>query len=568
VGEPYVNAYLDRSTDSASTRYFPLFGLFVVVLNLALYRSFRALAAFLVTLGVSMALAVGYVGMTGGVITLVSPLVPMVVLITTTATLVYIHSRYVEHPEGSTVEDHQVFALVNKFVACTASIFATAVGFAALVVSKIQPIRDMGIWVAVGLLFTWLVVFTLFPALQRIFNTPTQQERRIAGRRFLRLSQALPHFSYKYRWPLIFVFVLLSAAGAVALFGFPGVLKPMPFETDSLTYIDPRSQVYKDTRRLETIVKGLTLSEVWIKGEVGSLTEPDVLSGLNAFQEALERDRRVGSVIGATTILRLRRYLSGHGDAFPGNPEEVAGLGADLEQLLPDEPMLGRFVDPALSQTHVAVLSESLDFDGIQALKAMIEQRWRETARAHRALAPLHLAITGVAPLQAKIGHHLVPTLVESFIITVVIIFGAFLLVFRNGPARLMAMIPSVFAILVMFAVMRISGMALNVATILIASTVLGTSENDQIHFFYHFLEKRQNGSVTESLRHTLLIAGRAILFATLINAGGFLAFSLADLPPMREFGILTALAFGLSMLADFTALPAALWIVFLERPD
>src|SRR4030095_9293353 len=129
----------------------------------------------------------------------------------------------------------------------------------------------------------------------------------------------------------------------------------------------------------------------------------------------------------------------------------------------------------------------------------------------------------GLGPLQAKISYHLVPTLVESFGLTVVIIFGTFLLVFRNGAARLMAMIPSLFAIRVMFAVMRVTPMTLNVATILIASTVLGTSENDQIHFFYHFQEGRRDGSVNHALRHTLRIAGRAIVFATLINAGGFL---------------------------------------------
>jgi hypothetical protein len=36
----------------------------------------------------------------------------------------------------------------------------------------------------------------------------------------------------------------------------------------------------------------------------------------------------------------------------------------------------------------------------------------------------------------------------------------------------------------------------------------------------------------------------------------------------MRHFGALTALAFLLSMLADFTALPAALWLVFRAKPD
>jgi predicted RND superfamily exporter protein len=109
--------------------------------------------------------------------------------------------------------------------------------------------------------------------------------------------------------------------------------------------------------------------------------------------------------------------------------------------------------------------------------------------------------------------------------------------------------------------------MTLNVATILIASTVLGTSENDQIHFFFHFLEKRDE-STEAGLRHTLMVAGRAIFFATLINAGGFLAFAMADLPPMRQFGILSSLAFLLSMIADFTALPAALWMIFREKPD
>jgi len=42
----------------------------------------------------------------------------------------------------------------------------------------------------------------------------------------------------------------------------------------------------------------------------------------------------------------------------------------------------------------------------------------------------------------------------------------------------------------------------------------------------------------------------------------GFLALALSDLPPMREFGIVSSSAFVLALLADFTALPAALWIL------
>jgi len=62
--------------------------------------------------------------------------------------------------------------------------------------------------------------------------------------------------------------------------------------------------------------------------------------------------------------------------------------------------------------------------------------------------------------------------------------------------------------------------------------------------------------------RHALLVAGRPIAFATLINAGGFVALTFSDMPPLRQFGVVSASAFVLALLADFTALLGALWIL------
>ena len=56
-------------------------------------------------------------------------------------------------------------------------------------------------------------------------------------------------------------------------------------------------------------------------------------------------------------------------------------------------------------------------------------------------------------------------------------------------------------------------------------------------------------------------------MFATLINAAGFLGLSFSSFPPLRQFGVVTAAAFLLAMIADFSALPAALWIARRERP-
>jgi len=568
LGQPYVNVYLDGTLRSA-WRYFVLFGGFVVVFNLLLYRSLRTLAAFLITLGVCLAASVGYIGATGGTLTIVSPMVPMTILVTATASLVYIHSRFVERPVGRSVDAHQVFALSNKFVACTASIFATGAGFAALMVSNIRPIHEMGLWVAVGMVFTWVIVFTLFPALQKLLQTPTEQERGMAAAWLVRFATWLPRFTYRWRWPLVVTSLVLSALGAVALFGLPGIVGRVPVLTDPVEYMDHASPLYQDIRRLQPIIPGLSITQVWLKGPLGSVSEPAVLTGLDDFQQALESDPDVGAAIGVTTILRMFRYIAGMGDRWPEDPEAVEQLGSDLEGLMAAEPTLRNFVQPhALAQTQMTVITRTAEHEGFERLDASIRRHWQDAVTAHPTLRQFKLKTVGLNPLHAKMAQNLVPTLVESFALTVGVIFGAFLLVFRNGTARLMAMIPSIFAILVMFLVMRMLGMRLNIATILIASTVLGTSENDQIHFFYHFLEKRRDGTVEESLRHTLRVAGRAILFATLINAGGFLAFGLGDLPPMRQFGVLAALAFVLSMVADFTALPAALWILFRARPD
>ena len=571
VGYPYVNAYLDHDTRTAGFRYFPVFFLFVIVLNYVLYRSFRALLAFIVTLAVCVALTVGYVGVTHGMFTIVSQLVPMTILITCTATLVYLHSRFVERPPDRPQDDHQIFALKNKFLACTASVFATAVGFAALCVSQIRPIREMGIWVAVGLVFTWITVFTLFPALQKILNTPTQQERRQAGGKwFVSLTMWLPRWSYRWRWLLVPGSLVLCACGAVALFGIRGHLAPMQLKTDALEYMNHNSQVYKDMRRLEQALAGLSVTEVWLKSEKpGAVTDPDVVRGLSHFADALEKDPRVGAVVGLPTILRTIRYAAGKGDKLPDDPAELDKITGELETLLPKEKMLARFVDqPNLQQTHLSVITQTVDYQKFVQLDSIIHQVWQQTVARDPALKVFELRTAGVAKMEATIAHNMVPTLTESFGLTVAIIFCTFLVVFRNGAARLMAMIPSLFAILVMFAFMRLTGMNLNIATILIASTVLGTSENDQIHFFYHFQEKQRDGSTQAGLQHALLIAGRAIFFATLINSAGFLGFALADLPPMRQFGILSSLAFILSMLADFSALPAALWMISRDKPD
>jgi predicted RND superfamily exporter protein len=527
-----------------------------------IYRSWRALGAIIFTLGALVAIAMGLGDLFGWSHTVISTLVPLTVMVTTMATLVYVHSRYIEPDDSPTLIEHHARALANKFLPCTASMFATAVGFGALAVSDIRPVREMGLWTASGLIVAWIGCFTLFPALQSLLRTPMRSEKVAIGKWFPGFVDALVPASRRYRWPLVGGALLLMMCGAAALFGIPRLVAPIALEMDVLTYVNPSERVAQDTRHFEES-NALDVVELWLQTPPGHALDPEFLRALEQLTLRLERDPRITAVDGPTSVLRWARYVQSGSDQLPASAADWPKLAADLEQIMLTEPGARAYVDLGdLANVRISIRGRAKLFGPVGAMRAFVEKTWAEAQAHEPALRSVKGQVVGKGVLGAEITQRLLPTLTESFALTASVIFMAFLLVFRSPSARLMTMIPSLFAILSVFLVMRLVGIPLNIATILIGSTVLGATENDQIHFFYHFQEGRSSGTTTGALQHALLVAGRPILFATLINASGFLALALSDLPPMREFGIVAASAFALALIADFTALPGALWIL------
>ena len=103
----------------------------------------------------------------------------------------------------------------------------------------------------------------------------------------------------------------LAIAGLIALLGIPGVLPGMELETDALAYIDADEPVAKDTRYFQENVLGIEVAKVWITTPEYGVLDPEVLRGLDALTRELEQEPAVGSVVGLSSILRLRRYLAG-----------------------------------------------------------------------------------------------------------------------------------------------------------------------------------------------------------------------------------------------------------------
>jgi len=125
----------------------------------------------------------------------------------------------------------------------------------------------------------------------------------------------------------------------------------------------------------------------------------------------------------------------------------------------------------------------------------------------------------------------------------------------------LLSMVINFSSILItMGLIMGFAGIRLDVFTLLIGSIALGLAVDDTIHFFHNF--RRYYGEtrdVREAVRRTMLTAGRAMLFTTLVLVTGFLLFMLATLNNVFNFGLLTGITLILALLADFLLAPERL---------
>jgi predicted RND superfamily exporter protein len=114
---------------------------------------------------------------------------------------------------------------------------------------------------------------------------------------------------------------------------------------------------------------------------------------------------------------------------------------------------------------------------------------------------------------------------------------------------------------------MGLTGISLNIATVLVASVALGIGIDYSIHFISHFNDSlKSNGMLRNAVEHTLTNSGKAIIINVFSVAIGFLVLIFSEMVPLQYFGILIALCMVSSGLGALTLLPAVL--IMLHKKD
>ena len=119
-------------------------------------------------------------------------------------------------------------------------------------------------------------------------------------------------------------------------------------------------------------------------------------------------------------------------------------------------------------------------------------------------------------------------------------------------------MLPNLLPITSVLAIMKLSGIPLDMFTLLIGSIAIGLAVDDTVHFMHGFRrEYARHHNADKAILDTLHSTGKAMLVTTIVLSLGFLVYTQSILKNMFAFGVLTALCIVFALLADFILAPA-----------
>ncbi|HSM50871.1 MAG TPA: MMPL family transporter, partial [Thermoanaerobaculia bacterium] len=233
-------------------------------------------------------------------------------------------------------------------------------------------------------------------------------------------------------------------------------------------------------------------------------------------------------------------------------PEAVA---AELRALLREEPggagPLSGWLAPDGRRARLTLFVPTVGHAELAPLRAAAE------AAARRAFPEATVELTGRFPLLLDMQRHLLATLGRSLSVALPVLFAVFWWLLGSPGLALRALAPNLWPVLLVFGGMGWAGVPLDLATAMVASVALGLVVDHSLHSLArHRAEARALGGRAAIVRR-LERSAPAYLLTGLILCLGFGVCALSEFAPTARFGLLSAAAVALAVVADLLLLPA-----------
>jgi len=283
-----------------------------------------------------------------------------------------------------------------------------------------------------------------------------------------------------------------------------------------------------------------------------SLYAPETLQVVAAVHAAVEKQAGVGNVWSLETLRRWLAEKQGRAD--------VATL-KEYVDILPKH-LRRRFL--AESQDAALVSGRIPDIDASELLPVVntLDANLEAVRKAH---PNYQIAVTGLAVIAARNSAGMIEKLSRGLTIEFAFVALFIGLAFRSGIVGAATVMPAIFPVVACGALLKISGLGLQFASIVALIVSFGLGLSATIHFFNRMrLEQAPGDDPAVAVERATVLVGPAMILTTVVLACGLAVTVLSDLPSLRLFGWLSAFSMLAALTADFLILRPS--IAFLAR--
>jgi predicted RND superfamily exporter protein len=558
AGNPVIDeAFLVGSIEDLMI-FAPLTMLVVVIAIFLLFRSVWATLVPAAVVGLTLVTTLGIAGALGYQLNLITNIIIPLTMAVGVADCIHLISGYRERlKRGLARPEALKTAWRELFLPCLITTLTTAAGLGSLLVASLEPLRQFAWMGALAVLLAIIYTLVLVPVAFSFLPPPPTghlQQKRL----FTRLLVGIADLSWhRHRW-------VLGGAFAVALFAAAG-LPRLDVGADFQRYFGSDDPIHIDADFIDNRLGGTGSVEVLV--EAPDIREPRVLRQLERVETYFaDKDATTWTLSPASIVKLLHERYFGDPDRYrlPDTLPRTAQLlemvrGTDLfESHITAGNHLGRLTVRVRATQYKSII------DDMEEAEAVVADTFTDGTTAR---------ITGIGKLVANLDNYILRSQVRSFLLAFVVIGLMICLLFRSLRMGLWALVPNALPLLLVIGTMGWLGILLDVATVMVASILLGLIVDDTVHFLARFrLEEREalrSGS-REPVRRALFLTGtgtgRALLTTTVVLTCAFWTLFFSNFEPNRAFGIVTGAAIAVALVFDLVVLPSVIRWLPLER--
>ena len=490
----------------------------------------------------------------GQEIDLMMAILPTILFVVGMSDVVHILNRYFEELRGG---QEKLPALKVAFkevgIATFLTSLTTAIGFLTLLTSTIEPIRNFGVYTAIGVFVAYLLAYSLLPAVLVLSKTPPLLSDRPQNDFWTRRMHAWCRWTLRNRKGVLIGSVVVLALGAWGT-----------------------SRVYVDNYMLEDLRE-----DHFLKQEFKYMS--DKFAGVRPFELALTYDTAAVDPLGVpflTSMEKLDSYLQaeyGVGNLMsPARLVQFANQARNSGKLaylnVPTDPRDLRRLTKLMERSGeggVTPLGYFIDRDkGYVRIRGQVADTGRKhydrkneelTAwlASELADAPFGTKVTGTAHLIDVNNDMLSINMIKGLGIAFIIIALIVGIMYRSVTMVLISLVPNMLPLILISAIMGFCGIYLKVSTSIIFTIAFGIAVDDTIHFLSKFRIQLAKGRTWQyALKRTYLSTGKAIVVTTLILCAGFITLVFSDFLGTFYIGLLISLTLAFAVLSDLFLLP------------